>query len=214
MLGPVSEPDAPHSQARPRRSTSVSTAQVAGLAAVLRAEHPTWSPARVKSALMTTAYDTSDPSPFSQGAGHVEPRRYLDPGLVVESGPAAWRAFLRGDVRAQDLNLPSVAVGGLVGRATVVRRVTNVSSSTETYTAAVSGLPGVTAGPASSHVRERLPLTCARASKRTPQRAERSCLAPKPKTPTKAVPGVPERTVTVSASSNGAPGSLNGDAKR
>ena len=125
--------------------TSVSTAYVAGLAALIRADHPTWSPARVKSALMTTAYDTTTGSPFAQGAGHVDPRRLLDPGLVLDSGPAAWRAFLRGELRPQDLNLPSVAVGGLVGRATVVRRVTSLASSTETYTASVSGLQGVTA---------------------------------------------------------------------
>lgn len=126
--------------------SSVSTAHVAGLAALVRGVHPTWSPARVKSAMMTTAYDTDgDAGPFAQGAGHVDPRRFLDPGLVMDSGPAAWRAFLRGDRRPQDLNLPSVAVGGLVGRTTLVRRVTSVSSTTETYTASVSGLGGVTA---------------------------------------------------------------------
>ena len=125
--------------------TSVSTAHVAGLAALVRGVHPSWSPSAVKSAMMTTAYDTTDPSPLAQGAGHVDPSRLLDPGLVLDSGPAAWRAFLRGETRPQDLNLSSIAVGGLVGRTTVVRRVTNVGSTTETYTASVSGLTGVTA---------------------------------------------------------------------
>jgi subtilisin family serine protease len=125
--------------------TSVSTAHVAGLAALVRDVHPTWSPAEVKSAMTATAYDTADRSPFAQGAGHVDPSRFLDPGLVLDSRPAAWRGFLRGEVRPQDLNLPSVAVGGLVGRTTVARRVTNVSPTTETYTASVSGLAGVTA---------------------------------------------------------------------
>lgn len=125
--------------------TSVSTAHVAGLAALVRDVHPTWSPAQVKSAMMATAYDTVDRSPFAQGAGHVDPSRFLDPGLVLDSRPATWRGFVRGEVRPQDLNLPSVAVGGLVGRTTVVRRVTNVASTTETYTASVSGLTGVTA---------------------------------------------------------------------
>ncbi len=128
-----------------RSGTSVSTAHVAGLAALVRGVHPSWSPAQVKSAMMATAYDTSDRGPFAQGAGHVDPSRLLDPGLVLDSGPAAWRAFLRGEVRPQDLNLASIAVGGLVGRTTVVRRVTNVASTTETYTASVAGLTGVTA---------------------------------------------------------------------
>jgi Subtilase family/Fibronectin type-III domain/Peptidase inhibitor I9/PA domain len=126
--------------------TSVSTAHVAGLAALVRGARPTWSPARIRSAMTTTAYDVAaDPDALAQGAGHVDPRRYLDPGLVVDGGPAAWRAFLRGDRRPQDLNLPSVAVGGLVGRTTVVRRLTSVAAKPETYTASVEGLPGVTA---------------------------------------------------------------------
>ena len=126
--------------------TSVSTSHVAGLAAMLRAEHPSWSPARIRSAMTMTAYDVKGGAdPLAQGAGHVDPSSLLDPGLVVDAGPAAWRAFLRGDTRPQDLNLPSVAVGSLVGRTTVVRRLTNVARTRETYTASVSGLPGVTA---------------------------------------------------------------------
>ncbi len=128
-----------------RSGTSVATAHVVGLAALVRGVHPTWSPAQVKSAMMTTAGDTGDRSPFAQGAGQVDPGRFLDPGLVLDSGPATWRAFLRGEVRPHDLNLPSVAVGRLVGRTTVVRRVSNVSSTTETYTASVTGLRDVTA---------------------------------------------------------------------
>jgi hypothetical protein len=126
--------------------TSVSTAHVAGLAALVRAEHPSWSPARIRAAMTMTAFDVEgDADPFAQGAGHVDAARLLDPGLVVDAGPAAWRAFLRGDVRPQDLNVPSVALGSLLGRTTVVRRLTNVADTTETYTASISGLPGVSA---------------------------------------------------------------------
>jgi hypothetical protein len=81
--------------------------------------------------------------PFAGGAGHVDPLRVIDPGLVFSSGPRSWRALLGHRLRARDLNLPSVAVGNLVGRTAVTRRVTSVAHHTETYTAHVAGLRGV-----------------------------------------------------------------------
>lgn len=129
-----------------RSGTSVASAHLAGLAAVIRSERPTWSPARIKSALMTTASDVENTDdPFTQGAGHVDPVRALDPGVVLDVLPAAFRRYVAGRLPARALNLPSVAVDGLL-RTTVVRRtLTNVSSATESYSAAVSGLPGITA---------------------------------------------------------------------
>ncbi len=127
-----------------RSGTSVSTPHAAGLAALVRSTHRSWSPARIKSAMMTTASQLQGAStPLVAGAGQVDPTSLLDPGVVLESGPGSWRRFLDGEVRGLDLNLPSIAVGSLVGRTTAVRRLTNVSGSTETYTASVSGLDGV-----------------------------------------------------------------------
>ena len=77
--------------------TSMSCPHVSGLAALLKGAHPEWSPAAVRSALMTTAYNvykngqnildiaTGKPStPFDHGAGHVDPVAALDPGLVYD----------------------------------------------------------------------------------------------------------------------------------
>ncbi|GMH24055.1 hypothetical protein Nepgr_025898 [Nepenthes gracilis] len=77
--------------------TSMSCPHVSGLAGLLKAAHPDWSPAAIKSALMTTAYvsykngellqdlSTGKPStPFDHGAGHVDPVLALDPGLVYD----------------------------------------------------------------------------------------------------------------------------------
>lgn len=77
--------------------TSMSCPHVSGLAALVKAAHPEWSPAAIKSALMTTAYTaykngkaiidiaTGFPStPFDYGAGHVDPIAALDPGLVYD----------------------------------------------------------------------------------------------------------------------------------
>ncbi|CAN4092830.1 unnamed protein product [Withania somnifera] len=77
--------------------TSMSCPHVSGLAALLKGAHPDWSPAAIRSALMTTAYTvyknggalqdvaTGKPStPFDHGAGHVDPVAALNPGLVYD----------------------------------------------------------------------------------------------------------------------------------
>ncbi|GAB2692049.1 S8 family serine peptidase [Thalassiella azotivora] len=124
--------------------TSMSSPHVAGLAALILGEKPEWSPMAVKSAMMTTAYDlknadgSTDTNLFNQGAGHVDPTRFLNPGLVYESGPDEWLAFLQGQgfdlgipdlegIDPSDLNQPSVAVGSLAGTQTITRTVTAVT---------------------------------------------------------------------------------------
>ncbi|CAA0814582.1 Subtilase family protein [Striga hermonthica] len=87
--------------------TSMSCPHVSGLAALLRKAHPEWSPAVIKSALMTTAYNLDDngcnitdlatgteSNPFVHGSGHVDPNKALDPGLVYDIGTIDYVAFL------------------------------------------------------------------------------------------------------------------------
>jgi subtilisin family serine protease len=87
--------------------TSMSCPHVSGLAALLRSAHPEWSPAAVRSALMTTAYASYSggsslldaatggmATPFDYGAGHVDPARALDPGLVYDLGTRDYVDFL------------------------------------------------------------------------------------------------------------------------
>lgn len=147
--------------------TSMSAPHVAGVAALLQDLHPDWSPMMIKSALMTTGYDTLDAEPdqpetiFKQGAGHIAPNSAADPGLVYDSGVEDWLAFLCGSTNAVqqavcddledsghsldagDLNTPSIGIGLLDGAKTVTRTVTNVGDRTATYTAATSGLQGI-----------------------------------------------------------------------
>ncbi|XP_059640181.1 subtilisin-like protease SBT1.4 [Cornus florida] len=87
--------------------TSMSCPHVSGLAALLRKVYPKWSPAMIKSALMTTAYNVDnsgrnitdlatgeESSPFIHGAGHVDPNGALDPGLVYDMEVSDYVAFL------------------------------------------------------------------------------------------------------------------------
>lgn len=124
--------------------TSTSAPHIAGLAAFLAGTHPDWSPARIKSAMMTSAYDLEGRhSPFAEGAGHVDPQAFLDPGLVFDSSPSAWQRVAAGRMPARTVNTPSLAIGDLVGRSTVVRRLTNVGDRRELYSARLRGLRGV-----------------------------------------------------------------------
>lgn len=53
--------------------TSMSCPHVSGIVGLLKAIHPDWSPAAIKSA-----------TPFAYDAGHVHPNLAADPGLVYE----------------------------------------------------------------------------------------------------------------------------------
>jgi subtilisin family serine protease len=145
--------------------TSMSSPHVAGVAALLTHLEPGWSPAAMKSAMMTTAYQTTRTGttgqaiggPFDLGAGHVDPNPAMDPGLVFDADFDDYLGFLCGTqlpasfctdsgvpvLAPSDLNVPSIAIGALAGSRTVTRTVTNVSGQTATFEADSSGLDGV-----------------------------------------------------------------------
>ena len=144
--------------------TSMSTPHIAGIAALLREAHPDWTPAIVKSAMMTTARqnvingDGTHADVFDFGAGHVNPNRAWNPGLAYDAGFLDYLAGICGTTArddafsdpdatcaslesagystdASDLNLPSIGIAELAGEQTVRRTVTNVSTKRGRYTA-------------------------------------------------------------------------------
>lgn len=137
--------------------TSMSAPHIAGLALLYLGERPNATPAEVKSAIMTTAYDTKKvdgsalTDPFTQGAGHADPTRFFEPGLLYLNGLADWYSYIEGvgfelgdtvdPIDPSDLNLASIAVGEMTAPETVTRTVTATQAGT--FTASVQGMAGM-----------------------------------------------------------------------
>ncbi|KAH8510398.1 hypothetical protein H0E87_008094 [Populus deltoides] len=75
--------------------TSMSCPNVSAVAAILKSHRPSWSPAAMKSAIMTTAIvmdntrkligrypSDTQATPFDFGSGHINPLAALNPGLI------------------------------------------------------------------------------------------------------------------------------------
>ncbi|KAA8549133.1 hypothetical protein F0562_000817 [Nyssa sinensis] len=156
--------------------TSMSCPHVSGLAALLKGAHPDWSPAMIRSALMTTAYmqDNNgnpllDESTYNisivwgTGAGHVDPEKAVDPGLVYDLTVNDYLDFLcasnyssdeirqitRRSVSCRkkqyepwDLNYPAISVAFDVSQPSsfevaVTRTATHVSEGAASYNVTV-----------------------------------------------------------------------------
>ncbi|KAK9061135.1 hypothetical protein SSX86_018315 [Deinandra increscens subsp. villosa] len=152
--------------------TSMSCPHASGAAAYVKSFHPTWSPAAIKSALMTTAApmsSTKNPeAEFAYGSGHIDPAKAVDPGLVYDAGEQDFVSFLCGqgyntttlklvtgdssvcsaanNATVWNLNYPSFALSaqipGSVTR-TFNRTVTNVGAADSSYEAKVVAPSGL-----------------------------------------------------------------------
>ncbi|KAJ6695539.1 PROPROTEIN CONVERTASE SUBTILISIN/KEXIN [Salix koriyanagi] len=148
--------------------TSMSCPHASAAAAYVKAGHPNWSPAAIKSALMTTA-TIMEPGKhvdleFSYGSGQINPEHALNPGLVYDASEADYINFLckqgyntttlrmitgsNSSVcksttpgRAWDLNYPTFALAvedGQPIQGVFTRTVTNVGNNSSTYTVSMS----------------------------------------------------------------------------
>uniref|UniRef100_A0A0E0C8S3 Subtilisin-like protease n=1 Tax=Oryza meridionalis TaxID=40149 RepID=A0A0E0C8S3_9ORYZ len=148
--------------------TSMATPHVAGVVALLKALHPDWSPAAIKSAIVTTASVTDErgmpilaegvprkiADPFDYGGGNINPNRAADPGLIYDIDPSDYNKFFGCIIKTSvscnattlpgyHLNLPSIALPDLRNPTTVSRTVTNVGEVNAVYHAEIQSPPGV-----------------------------------------------------------------------
>ncbi|RAL43856.1 hypothetical protein DM860_014357 [Cuscuta australis] len=125
--------------------TSMSTPHVAGVVALIKAEHPDWSPGAIRSALITSAWSSQRDGDdirdggimdkvsdlFDIGGGFVNPIGALDPGLVYNTTMEDYRMASTMD---HLINLPYIIILDLgVKTITVIRIVTNVGPNTSVY---------------------------------------------------------------------------------
>ncbi|KAJ9147823.1 hypothetical protein P3X46_029940 [Hevea brasiliensis] len=144
--------------------TSMSCPHLSGIAALLKSAHPDWSPAAIKSAIMTTADLVNlDGKPIvderllpadilAAGAGHVNPSRASDPGLVYDIQPddyipcVVWRKVKCSEVQSipkAQLNYPSFSIIFGPQTQTYTTTITNFGPATSSYTVSVTPPPGV-----------------------------------------------------------------------
>ncbi|KAI3449446.1 hypothetical protein Pfo_006111 [Paulownia fortunei] len=163
--------------------TSMSCPHVSGVAALLKGAHPDWSPAMIRSAMMTTAYSQdSEGKPlldeksynvstvWDMGAGHVNPEKAVDPGLVYDVTTNDYLNFLcssnftrreirqiarrpvscsKKQLKPWDLNYPAISVDFEASETmdldiVVTRTVTHVSESAASYGVKVTNPKRVT----------------------------------------------------------------------
>ncbi|XP_037488718.1 subtilisin-like protease [Triticum dicoccoides] len=152
--------------------TSMATPHVSGVAALIKSIHPDWSPAAIKSAILTTSDIVNSTGGsildeqhrkagvFDIGAGHVNPVRAADPGLVYDLSATEYAGYIcwfLGDsglativrnssltcgklpkVQHAQLNYPTITVLVSPTPFTVNRTVTNVGPADSTFKAKVA----------------------------------------------------------------------------
>ncbi|CBI30775.3 unnamed protein product, partial [Vitis vinifera] len=149
--------------------TSMSCPHVAAAVALLKAIHPNWSSAAIRSALMTTAglvnnigkpiTDSSGnpTNPFQYGSGHFRPTKAADPGLVYDTTYTDYLLYLcnigvksldssfkcpKVSPSSNNLNYPSLQISKLKRKVTVTRTATNVGSARSIYFSSVKSPVG------------------------------------------------------------------------
>ncbi|PON64073.1 Subtilase [Trema orientale] len=112
--------------------TSMSCPHLSGIAALLKSSHPDWSPAAIKSAILTTAdvvnlagqsildEKASPADIFATGAGHVNPSKANKPGLIYDITPEDYIPYLCG------LNYTDDQVSSIIQQQVKCSQVTSI----------------------------------------------------------------------------------------
>ncbi|CAN0841416.1 Subtilisin-like protease 3 [Linum grandiflorum] len=153
--------------------TSMSCPHLSGVAALVKEAHMDWSPAAIKSAILTTAYtvdrsgkpisngQNSSATVFDMGAGHVNAPKAMEPGLIYDIQPDDYIAYIcslgynHTQIRliaqrnvncsneSAQLNYPTFSISLGSTPQTYTRTVTNVGTRKSTYRSKVFAPEGV-----------------------------------------------------------------------
>jgi subtilisin family serine protease len=130
--------------------TSMASPHAAGVSALVKAVHPTWTPAQIKSALMTSSVQSvvkedgvTPAGVFDMGAGSIRADRAVNPTLVFNETYADFVAAGSDTLHRVDLNLPSIDATTMSGSITTHRTAINVSGRNQTLDAQITQPAGV-----------------------------------------------------------------------
>ena len=129
--------------------TSMSAPHATGVAALVKAAHPSWTPGQIKSALMTSSVqdvlkaDGTKADPFDRGAGSIRADRAIRPTITLDVPAAAYYASAADKDGRLDLNVPSIDVDPMPGGVTTTRTVTNVSGQSQSFRVRTTDPKGV-----------------------------------------------------------------------
>jgi subtilisin family serine protease len=131
--------------------TSMSSPHSAGVSALVKAAHPTWTPAEIKSALMTSSVQTvvkedgvTPADAFDMGAGSIRADRAVNPTLVFNATYAEMVAAGTDPLHRIDLNIASIDATTMSGSISTQRTAINVSGKNQTLDAQITAPAGVT----------------------------------------------------------------------
>ena len=131
--------------------TSMSSPHSAGVSALIKAAHPDWTPAMIKSALMTSAAQgvvkengTTPADPFDAGAGSIRANLAVNPTLVFDETYDDFVASATTPLSRIDLNIASVDAPTMTGLITTKRTAINVSGKDQDLDISTEAPAGVT----------------------------------------------------------------------
>src|SRR5581483_1728806 len=129
----------------------MSSPHAAGVSALVKAAHPDWDPAEIKSALMTSSVQdvvkedgTTPATPFDDGAGSIRADRAVNPTLVFDENTADYIASATDPLHRIDLNIASIDAPTMTGTITTKRTATNVSGRDQDLAVSVDAPDGAT----------------------------------------------------------------------
>jgi subtilisin family serine protease len=130
--------------------TSMSSPHSAGVSALVKAAHPTWTPEMIKSALMTSSLQgvvkedgVTPAGVFDMGAGSIRANRAVNPSVVFNETYADFVAAGSDTLHRIDLNIASIDATTMSGFIATERTAINVSGSTLKLAVNITEPPGV-----------------------------------------------------------------------